>query len=343
MSGLKKTRRDGREEPIALDDEMFRVMPEDEPSGPPERDAPELDDDPDMTLEEDDLMPEPQRRSGRGRAVWVTLLALVVVAVSGLAAWVALTPGPTVSIRADEAEVVVATPTQPASTALPSLPTVRAEEGPFKFRPDDPGGLRVENMDRRVYEQVGEDARVDGADDVEQLLPAPSPPVAPPVPEPAPAPLTAMTTVTADEAATPVPDAPEDAGSTVAAAEAEVPPEPEPEPAGDDATATTAPEPEPEAAPAAPAENVALAVENGPLIQLAAFKERAQAERQWESLRDAHGDLLGRIAPVIVYADLGDLGQFYRLRAGPLADVGAAEALCRDLRRRDVECLVVRD
>jgi cell division septation protein DedD len=343
MSGLKKSRRDGREEPIALDDEMFRVMPEDEPSGPPERDAPEPDDDPDMTLEEDDLMPEPQRRSGRGRAVWVTLLALIVVAVAGLAAWLVLTPGPTVSIRADETEVVAAAPPQPASTAVPSLPTVRAEDGPFKFRPDDPGGLRVENMDRRVYEQVGEDARVDGADDIEQLLPAPSPPVAPPVPEPAPEP--APETAAAEEPATPEPDTPPETASPTAAAE--VPSEPEP--AGEDATAaalpdtTPEPKPEPEPEPAAPAENVALAVENGPLIQLAAFKERALAERQWENLRGAHGDLLGQIAPVIVYADLGDLGQFYRLRAGPLADAAAAEALCRDLRRRDVECLVVRD
>jgi hypothetical protein len=348
MSGLKKTRRDGREERIALDDEMFRVMPEDEPSGAADGGASELDDDLDMTLEEDDLMPEPRRRSGRGRAVWLTLLVLIIVAVSGLAAWMALTPGSTVLPGTDDdGEVVAAVTQQPASTAVPSLPTVRAEEEPFKFRPDDPGGLRVENTDRRVYEQVGEGARVDGADDVEQLLPAPSPPVAPPVPEPAPDP--APETVAAEEPATPAPETPEETAPPTAA---EV--RSEPEPAGEDATATAAPdaapepetEPEPEpdvTTPAAPAENVAIAVENGPLIQLAAFKERALAERQWETLRDAHGDLLGRVAPVIVYADLGDLGQFYRLRAGPLADVGAAEALCRDLRRRDVECLVVRD
>jgi cell division septation protein DedD len=46
---------------------------------------------------------------------------------------------------------------------------------------------------------------------------------------------------------------------------------------------------------------------------------------------------------VVVFADLGDRGQFYRLRAGPFDDIATAEGLCRSLKQRDVECLVVRE
>ncbi|WP_299436965.1 SPOR domain-containing protein [uncultured Rhodospira sp.] len=366
MSGLRKARRDGREEPIALDDEMFRVVPDDDPEEL--RDGPAYDpiDDLDLDLEGgDEPGAAPRRRSGGGRALWLTLLGLVVLAGGGWAAWVALQPVPPTSSGTGELMATIEpAPVEPE----PSLPTVRAEDEPFKIKPDDPGGLRVENTDKRVYERVGEGARVESGPGVEQLLPAPVRPVAPPrPPEPvaepvaepegageAPAPTEAATAEDPDEtagqqSADPVEDtatavpAPEPEEAPAPPAEAEAPaPAPDPEVAEAPPAPGPTPTPAPTPAPA-PAENVAAVADQGPQVQLAAFRERGLAEKQWTQLRDAHPDLLGDVPHVIVYADLGDLGQFYRLRAGPLPDAAAAETLCRDLRRRDVECLVVRD
>jgi len=44
----------------------------------------------------------------------------------------------------------------------------------------------------------------------------------------------------------------------------------------------------------------------------------------------------------IVRADLGTRGVYFRLRAGPLKDRAAADALCRKLAGRKVGCIVVK-
>jgi cell division septation protein DedD len=90
-------------------------------------------------------------------------------------------------------------------------------------------------------------------------------------------------------------------------------------------------------------ENVADAAAAGPQVQLAAFRQRAPAEQHWDQLAAAHPDLLADVPHVVVFADLGDRGQFYRLRAGPFAAAETAQTLCRSLKQRDVECLVVRE
>ncbi len=56
---------------------------------------------------------------------------------------------------------------------------VRAESMPYKVKPEDPGGLQVENQDKLVYERLDKSAKP--KDRVENLLPAPEQPKAPPV------------------------------------------------------------------------------------------------------------------------------------------------------------------
>jgi cell division septation protein DedD len=77
-------------------------------------------------------------------------------------------------------------------------------------------------------------------------------------------------------------------------------------------------------------------------IQLVAVRKREQAEGMWKTLKGKYGDVFANLEPDIVRADLGNKGVMYRLRAGPIANEAKARALCADLGRRKVDCLVVR-
>ncbi len=63
--------------------------------------------------------------------------------------------------------------------AVRELPLIKAEEGPVKRRPDDPGGMAVPNQDKLVYQMgTGESE----GDTFERLLPPPEEPLPPPAP-----------------------------------------------------------------------------------------------------------------------------------------------------------------
>ena len=76
------------------------------------------------------------------------------------------------------------------------------------------------------------------------------------------------------------------------------------------------------------------------MIQIAAMKTRETAEQEWAAKQKANSDLLGGMALDVVQVDLGDKGVFYRVRTGPL-DQGAARALCDQLGKRKIGCMVV--
>jgi hypothetical protein len=78
-------------------------------------------------------------------------------------------------------------------------------------------------------------------------------------------------------------------------------------------------------------------------IQIAAVRSQNRAESEWARLIKKHGDLLDRYTLNIIRADLGsDKGVFYRLRAGPISGENVAQALCQNLAKRKVGCLIVR-
>lgn len=77
-------------------------------------------------------------------------------------------------------------------------------------------------------------------------------------------------------------------------------------------------------------------------LQLTAVRSAEAAEREWQRLRRAHGDLLGQLKSSIEQADLGSKGVFYRLRVGPIPDMEAARKLCDALTQRKEACLIVR-
>jgi len=212
------------------------------------------------------------------------------------------------------------------------IPLVKANTGPIKVRPDDPGGMTVPNQDKLVYDKLGNPSASSG---VERLLPAPETPMprpartpqvarkmpnlkASPVPSPAPS------------ASPPVPPAaPSNRTPTPAEVAAVKPP-------------VAAPKP-PLPAPALPAKTVPTKGSGKYLVQLLAVRALADAQREWERIKRRNPELLSKLERSITKADLGAAkGIFYRLRAGPLASEAVARKLCAELAKRKVGCLIVR-
>ncbi len=196
--------------------------------------------------------------------------------------------------------------TGPPNGAVREVPLIRAEEGPFKKRPEDPGGMAVPNQDKLVYEMLTGESE---GETFERLLPPPEEPLPPPSP--------------------PEPEA-----------------KPPPEPPAPKAKLAPAPEAIESKAPATasppPAEEKKAAA--GPyLVQLASFRKISDAAGAWRRLIKSNGDLLSGLPARVERADLGDdKGIYFRLRAGPFASHAEAKALCAKLKAREVDCIVVR-
>ncbi|MEX2453417.1 MAG: SPOR domain-containing protein, partial [Rhodospirillaceae bacterium] len=79
-------------------------------------------------------------------------------------------------------------------------------------------------------------------------------------------------------------------------------------------------------------------------VQFASFRNISDAFNAWQSLKNAAGDTLAGVEPIVVPADLGERGVYHRLQAGPLASGNAARALCARVQSAATrqDCLVVR-
>ena len=76
-----------------------------------------------------------------------------------------------------------------------------------------------------------------------------------------------------------------------------------------------------------------------PAVHLASYRSRKQAERGWSQLKRAHGALLGGLDSQVTPVNLGaGKDTYFRLKAGPVANKGAAVDLCRKLKRRRQYC-----
>ncbi|HKK35885.1 MAG TPA: SPOR domain-containing protein [Paracoccaceae bacterium] len=229
------------------------------------------------------------------------------------------------------------------------IPFLRAEDGPMKIAPEDPGGLELEDADRAVTRMM----RRGEAD-----APALAPPAEAPAAEDLPLPRLA------DEAAAGPPEA------EVAPAPREVEPESGAETSPIDAAvaealraaeadaptvAGTAQAPaatplapkRPAAEPAAPRTETAAAAPPIALgagdvaVQLGAFNTEAIAEAQWRRHLDRNEDLLGRLAHAVTTVRSGGR-TLWRLRAGPMPSIARAQELCAALEARGDACIVAR-
>ena len=230
-------------------------------------------------------------------------------------------------------------------------PLLRAEPGPARERPEDPGGMDVPYRDVLALHELGVPRDEDGEIVVERLLPPPESPL--PRPETG---ADASETDNADEApeapADPATDAPpaaaeENAGATAAAPQETAPaPDREPAPPREepaDAPPVRAPPPAETAAPEDPAPEdeedpiAGLLARSGEFaLQLGAFRTETDIEAGWRRALDRAPDLLRPLERFIVRSD-----GFHRLRVGPFPDRPGAAQLCEALRRVDVACFVV--
>ncbi len=266
---------------------------------------------------------------GSGRAVKFLLGFLVVAAVG--AAW---------AVWGGE---MFGTKSQP-------VPLIKAEAGPIKTRPERPGGLLVPNRDKLIYERL---ERKPPKSTTETLLPRPEVPL-PPSQKPdqplAPQPRLAWK----DSGASDLPLVVHAKRRSAPPAVPELPSPKINEPKKTELPLSKPASPEPVIAaitppPArlppnkpAPATSKVTLPPNGFLIQIAAVRSEDAARKEWRRLKAKHAGVLGGLKLVLVRADLGAKGIYYRLRAGSFVDREAAKSTCDSLAKLKIGCLIIR-
>ena len=255
------------------------------------------------------------------------------------------------------------------------IPLVKAPDSPFKVRPEMPGGMPIPNRDKLVYNRLEKKTPERHA---ETLLPQPEQPLPAPSSDPPAAVFTSKTPNVnssgkterilqeskplqpAEQAAAPnSPNSLESEKPKIATPPKSIPsasPQRKDQ-AAEPSTSqmlTTGATKEIESSsterqlPIKPKKKSAFnATANANLetsfqIQLAAVREKSGAQREWSRLRGLHPNLLSKLNLNVIRADLGSKGVFYRLRAGPLGDQASAKALCQNLSKVKVSCIVVR-
>lgn len=274
--------------------------------------------------------PKPRRRGGP----WMFAAVLVVAIGAGAGGWYFFN------------DLVVDDPDA-------EVPLIRADSGPIKVRPEEPGGMDVPDRDKLVYDRIDGNGERSG---VERLLPPPEMPMAKPTPAPAAQGGEGRPAAQQPIPLVPVTPTPPSQPAPAPAAKAEAQPAPAPQrvvPSVEDVLSAMRPppavDPKAQETPAetklkAEAAKVAAPAKSGGfLIQLAAVRSREQADAEWQRLRQRNSDLLGNLDLSVMRADLGpDKGVFFRLRAGPLTNEATAQTLCQKLSERKIGCLVVR-
>lgn len=79
---------------------------------------------------------------------------------------------------------------------------------------------------------------------------------------------------------------------------------------------------------------------SGWAVQVSSQRNEQAAWTAWRKLQARHGKLLGDSEAVVVRADLGARGVFYRVRINALPDQQDAAALCQRLKRAGTSCFV---
>ncbi|MEC8641493.1 MAG: SPOR domain-containing protein [Pseudomonadota bacterium] len=229
---------------------------------------------------------------------------------------------------------------------------IKAEQGPFKIKPKDPGGATIPHQETMVMGMIG--GLVESSEEVEILRPPSAVPEMPPTPDDG-----------VQPQAAPEPVAPKGSAGTEPAEETE------PKADGTPAPATWGPEQTSPAAETASADavdnatgsdnmadadtTVAIArptskpkppkrvrVEGEDplyLVQLAAFREVATAREQAGLLNSKHRARLDGAELGTMKSDSGDDGIFWRVVTEPLPRA-EADRICAALKRAGQDCIL---
>ena len=257
----------------------------------------------------------------KGHGLWLWVVLVLILAGGGWAGWM--------YVQDQDAEDMA---------NAGSAPMILAPKFELKEKPSDPGGMKVPDRDKLVYDRMAGDQGSGGAGQVERLLPPPETPIEPP--KAMPKPLEPKTVVEAAPVPAPPPAAPS-ATSSVAPSlpKTVVKAQPVPKPVA----VPVKEKPAPASAASAPTATKATGkAGQGYMIQLSAVRNEANAKSEWARLVKKHADVLAGLELVIQRADLGAKGVFYRVRGGWFANRGEAKAICNELAKRNVGCLIAK-
>jgi hypothetical protein len=239
-------------------------------------------------------------------------------------------------------------------------PLVKAEPGPTKVKPDNPGGQEIPYQDSTVYDRLTQNGQKPV---VEKLLPPPEEPASrtpPPAAQPAPVDVASPPPPLETQVAPPPP--PVDTGAPTALAPTpgaiviQPPPPPQPkvvQAAPPPKPATVVEPPKPQAKQAGANSIAALINEAGATpapkassggggyhLQLSAVRSADAVPGEWARLKRRYPELAG-LTSSTHKIDTPDKGTFYRVEAGPL-DEAAAKSTCTRLRGEGLGCIVVK-
>lgn len=240
-------------------------------------------------------------------------------------------------------------------------PLIKADRSPVKVRPATPGGMEVPNQDKLIYERLRESDAVR----VEKLMPAPEKPALPEdeedasdeiaqiiaLEEPQETPQSlevASTTLVGEDgervevmfrtiSSEQAQNRVEQAKKTIEARKAQAAAV-----LKSSAQAKQKPAPEkPAAKPVAKPEAKKNASAETFAVQLVSTKNRDASEKEWTRLSKKHADALKGL-PHEISEIKTDKNTFYRLRTGVFDSRDKADAVCRKLKDKKQECLVVK-
>lgn len=255
-------------------------------------------------------------------------------------------------------------------------PLIRADQQPYKVKPDEPGGMEIPNQDKLIYNEVAPNEGASGKSQVERLMPPPESPLPKPSPDRPPQQQSSQQQAATPHQATQAPAGPATASANPpkqvrppgtpayvpgAPVPANIPPvaegagqkpaqpttpSPDGSTVGQGASSQTPTSAQPKAAqqPTKTASIASLAQSGGAWrVQLGSVRSSEKAQHEWARLQKQHPDLLGGLTLSVQRADLGaGKGVFYRIRGGALPDRVAANSLCARLKAAHVSCLVVK-
>ncbi|MFC3677467.1 SPOR domain-containing protein [Ferrovibrio xuzhouensis] len=284
-------------------------------------------------------VPGDEQQGGSPKRMITAAIALGAVAAFGIGIWFAYDQG-----------------VKRGSSGAP--PLIRADQGPTKVAPENPGGMQVPNQDKQIYDRIGGNVPPAGDDGkTERLLPPPERPSASVATAPATGPAGSAPSVTVPmrPAPSPVPNqAPNQAQGQQGQAATGIPnqtnapsamPLSQAEKTQAERTPAAKPaESKPAAKPAAeaPAKTASLASPGGSAkVQLASLKDQADAQATWNRLQKKFPELLNGLTPSYEKVEIPNKGAFVRLQVGPLKDRAAAQSLCQQLAAKNQGCIVV--
>ena len=77
-------------------------------------------------------------------------------------------------------------------------------------------------------------------------------------------------------------------------------------------------------------------------VQVASARSESAAKTLWNKQVNKHPDVLGKLPLTVQTAVIQDRGTFYRVQGGAFGDREAADSVCRKLKSRGQDCIVVR-